>query len=74
MKKRVLSAALSLCLLLTLLPTAALATEYNATVSGNDAQPGAFVSEGEGGAESGDSASEGGEQTGEGGSEGGSAA
>lgn len=74
MKKRVLSAALSLCLLLTLLPTAALATEDNATVSGNDAQPGAFVSEGEGGAESGDSASEGGEQTGEGGSEGGSAA
>ena len=74
MKKRVLSAALSLCLLLTLLPTAALATEYNATVSGNDAQPGAFVSEGEGGAESGDSASEGGEQTGEGGSEGGSPA
>lgn len=74
MKKRVLSAALSLCLLLTLLPTAALATEDNTTVSGNDAQPGASVSEGEGGAESGDSASEGGEQTGEGGSEGGSAA
>ena len=74
MKKRVLSAALSLCLLLTLLPTAALATEDNATVSGNDAQPGASVSEGEGGAESGDSASEGGEQTGEGGSEGGSTA
>ena len=74
MKKRVLSAALSFCLLLTLLPTAALATEDNATVSGNDAQPGASVSEGEGGAESGDSASEGGEQTGEGGSEGGSAA
>lgn len=31
MKKRVLSAALSLCLLLTLLPTAALATEDNTT-------------------------------------------
>lgn len=34
MKKRVLSAALSLCLLLTLLPTAALATEDNATTPG----------------------------------------
>ena len=34
MKKRVLSAALSLCMLLTLLPTAALATEDNATTPG----------------------------------------
>lgn len=34
MKKRALSAALSLCLLLTLLPTAALATEDNATTPG----------------------------------------
>ena len=34
MKKRVLSAALSLCMLLTLLPTAALATEDNATTLG----------------------------------------
>ena len=34
MKKRALSAALSLCLLLTLLPTAALATEGNATTPG----------------------------------------
>lgn len=34
MKKRALSAALSLCMLLTLLPTAALATEDNATTPG----------------------------------------
>lgn len=34
MKKRVLSAALSLCMLLTLLPTAALATEDDATTPG----------------------------------------